>query len=225
MSLTWPLDSDSVDSALRLAVSWWNGLGLPLLLVVLAFRLAKRDIKTWADRRKTIRVVGLIHYALALWSVTTVASALWVSRGMEAVAAQVFLSEVAPAIPIAFNVLIGLGLRRLARWAWVGALLLGMIRAAFTGWLLGMALQFGGSFDLTEWPTLVSSRLLPVVVLGILVLPGTWRALKRNAEDEGTPGKIDVVAALFARGMLIVLASAVLTDAIDTVVRALTGTT
>ena len=134
-------------------------------------------------------------------------------------------SEVAPAIPIAFNVLIGLGLRRLARWAWVGALILGTIRAGFTGWLLWMSWQFGGTFNFDEWPTLVSTRILPAIMLVILLLPGTWRALKPIAEDEVTPGKLDVIAAIFSRGALIILASAVLTDAIDALVRALTSLT
>lgn len=223
MSMTWPPDPDSVDSALRLGVSLWNGLGLPLLLVVGMVRLARADPKTRADRRQTVRIVGAIHLWLALWSITAVASALWVSRGMEAVATQVLISEVAPAIPAAFNVLIGLGLRRLARWAWVGALIVGVIRAVFTGWLLSLALQFGGSFDPAEWPTIVSGRVLPLVVLVALICPGTWLALRGVGCD--APGKMDLVLALLVRATRTVLASVVLTDLIDGLVRALAGST
>src|SRR4051812_14176694 len=108
MTLAWPPDFETPDSAWRWSVSAWNCLGLPLLPVVYSILILRRhDSASWADRRRSIRVVGLIHFGLALWSITAVGSALWASRAMGTVAAQVVLSEIAPALPIAFDLPLG----------------------------------------------------------------------------------------------------------------------
>ncbi len=222
MNLAWPPDFESLDSAWRWSVSAWNCLGLPLLLVAYSILLFRRsEPERWADRRRSVRLIGLIHYGLALWSITAVGSALWAARVMEAVAAQVVLSEVAPAIPIAIDLPLGFGLRRLNRWARWLALPVWLLRTVFAAWLVSLGWRYGAAFDVTEWPSAFAARVMPLIVLVVLLLPGTGRALRKNAEEKATPGKGDVVIALAVRWLLIVLGSVVLTDAIDCLVRAL----
>ena len=221
MNLVRPPDFETLDSAWRWSVSAWNCLGLPLLLVVyLILAIRRPESASWADRRRSVRIIGLIHYGLALWLITAVGSALWAARAMEAVAAQVVLSEVAPALPIAFDLPLGFGLRRLNRWARWAALPVWLLRTAFAAWLVWLAWRYGAAFDRTEWPSAFAGRIMPLIVLIVLLLPGTARALRKNGEEKATPGKVDVVVALAVRGMLIVLGSVVLTDAIDCLVRA-----
>ena len=222
MNLVSPPDFETLDSAWRWLVSAWNCFGLPALLVVYSILALRRpEPVSWADRRHSVRFIGLIHYGLALWSITAVGSALWSARVMEAVAAQVVLSEVAPAIPIAFDLPLGFGLTHLNRWArWV-SLPVWLLRTAFAAWMGSLAWRYGAAFDWTEWPSAFAGRVMPFIVLVVLLFPGTARALRKNVEQEATPGKIDVVVALAVRGMLIVLGSVVLTDAIGCLVQAL----
>ena len=218
----WPPDFETLDATWRWLVSAWNCLGLPALLAVCGILLLRReDRAAWADRRRSVRVIGLIHYGLALWSILAVGSALWAARAMEAVAAQVILGEVAPALPIAFDVPLGFGLRRLNRWARWAALPVWLLRTVFAAWLVSLAWRYGAVFDVTEWPSAFAARVMPLIVLAVLLLPGTGRALRKDPEEGTTPGKTDVVAALVVRGMLVVLGSVVLTDLIDFLVRAL----
>ena len=222
MKTGWPPDPEMLDSSLRSAVSAWNTIGLPLVLAVLGFVLLRyRERAIWADRRRSVRVIGLIHYGLAMWAITAVVSALWASRTMEAVAAQVIISEVVPTIPILFDLPLGFGLRRLSRWArWISLPVWGL-RSVFAAWLVSLAWKYGPVFDPTEWPSAVAGRLLPLIVLVVLLLPGTARALKEKPGETTAPGTVDVVAALVVRGLAIVLGSVVLTDAIDWTIRAL----
>ena len=218
--------AESVDELINWAVGLWNLIGLPALLagvvVVALVGLRRGGDRSWADRRHLVRILGLIHYGFALWSLTVVVAEVWAYRTMGVFPTNPATGLHGSLLAITLDVPIGLGLRRywrLARWA---AILLAGLRMAIAGMVVWYIGKFGVVFDVYEWPRFAVARVLPLFMLGVLLLPGTARLFRgAGRENETAPGSRDLALALLARLFLIMLGSVVLTDALDWALRTL----
>lgn len=219
-AMTW--SPEAVGEAWVRAVALWNVAGLPALLIAAAAATLTRRRADWADRRRVVRQLGLMHYGLAAWSLTTVVDEFWASR------AQGFAgTNVVAVVPALVSVLVdpplGFGLRRFRRAARWAAVAFGTLRWTLVVWLTAIGRQFGASLDWTEWPRLAAGRALPAFVLVALLLPATGRAFAARGDEPAPgpePGPVDRAVALASRLFLVVLGSAVATDALDWAVRA-----
>jgi hypothetical protein len=213
--------TDDVNEAFNTALSAWNLYGLPLLLAAVAvgsWRARKAD-PARDDRRLAVRRLGLAHYALALWGLTTIVAEVWEAHasGQGIFPSNPVTGLYGSAVAVAVDVPVGFGLRRLwrvARWA---ALVPAAVRLAFGAWATSWIWRFGAPFEPSEWP-LYATRVLPAFALALLLWPGTGRVFR--GETPAGPGRLDAAFALVARLFLVVLGSVVVTDAADHTVRA-----
>ena len=168
--------AESVDELINWAVGLWNLLGVPALLAcVVIIGLRRGGDRSWADRRHVVRLLGLMHYGFALWSLTVVVAEVWAYRTMGVFPSNPATGLHGSLLTIALDVPIGLGLRRywrIARWAAVVLAGLRLVIAGMVVWYIG---KFGVVFDMYEWPRFAVARVLPLFMLVVLLLPGTAR--------------------------------------------------
>jgi hypothetical protein len=214
---------DEIESAWVSAVALWNTVGLPVVLAVpTASTLVKgaRGASWWAERRRVIRNVGLMHFGLALWAVLGVLDEAWAAReqGVSHANPIVVMTAV---IATAIDLPVGLGLRRFWRGARWGSIVFNLLRWTLAVWLTMVVGGFGATFDPTEWPRLAVGRVVPAFVLVALLLPRTGRAFRPEPGPpaETPANRTDLVLTLAARLFLVVLASVVVVDALDLALR------
>jgi hypothetical protein len=225
------LSPETVDVTLATIATVWNLYCLPALLVALSADLLIRgraylepgepSPRAWVIDRSVVQRIGMLHYLLSLWSLTTIASELWSARLMGGLPLSPALFS--SILALAVDLPLGLGLRRFWRGARWSAVVVAALRSAVAAWVTSFQQQYGAALDLTEWPRLVVSRALPFFVLTVLLLPSTARVFwTRGASTSETspprPGGIAV--ALVSRVFVVLLSSVVFTDALDWALRA-----
>jgi len=228
--MTWT--PETVDAVRLSAVAYWNVYGLPALLAVVSVvslaRSQRRDggaeldaPSAWTDRRLMVRRIGLMHYGLAFWSLTTVADEFWAARDQGFSHANP-ITVVAALATALIDIPLGAGLRRFrpgARWAALG---FAAVRWTLAVWVTMIVGQSGGTFDPTEWPRFAAARVTPAFELLALLLPATARVFQTRGADgpNAESGLVDRLLALGSRLFLVVVVSAAATDALDWAVRA-----
>jgi hypothetical protein len=225
--MTW--SPEAVDAALVQGVALWNVYALPAVLAAVAVVSLVRgrgggvgDARPWADPRRVVRRVGLMHYGLALWSLTTVASELWAARAMGVLPSNPVTGLFGSTLALLIDAPLGAGLRGFWRGARWGAVVVAAFRTVVAAWVTAFSRQFGAVVDLDEWPRYAVARALPPFLLFVLLLPSTARAFRsRDATPPApAPGPFGAAVALISRLFLVVVASVVVTDAVDAAARA-----
>jgi hypothetical protein len=224
--MTWP--PETLDDVLALSVSAWNLLGLPTMLVAVLIGTvaASRYPGSGPDqrlgrmsRRRVVRLIGMCHFGLACWGLTTVAGELWAYRTMGIFPSNPVTGLPGSLVAIAVDVPVGIGLWCLWRWARWGAVVLATIRVALAVIAMRYVWVHGAVVDLTEWPRFVVARAAPFLFLLVLLLPSTARAVKTPKNTVLEPQRGDLVILIAMRLFAIVLGSVVATDALDWTVR------
>jgi hypothetical protein len=190
------------------AVAAWNIYILPVILAVVVGVVARRG----GGRAGVVRRVGLAHLGLALGSALRVAEELWAYRLMGIFPENPVTGLPGSVLALLCDVPVGLGLLALRPWARGAGLALAAFRTALAGYVLAWSWGYGASFDWTEWPRLAVARALPPFALLVLLRPVRGR-------DGAGPGPASAWVAAVALGFLVVLGSAVVTDAVDFALR------
>ncbi|MFI5459145.1 MAG: hypothetical protein ACHRXM_27265 [Isosphaerales bacterium] len=165
-------------------VTLWNVYGLPVSLVVVAIvvligRRSRSATAVWLDGLRTVRLIGLIHYALALRAVVQLVQELLTMRVMGV--AESFANLICWAVAVLVNPFLGLGLwrrrPRARRWAMAWYAFLSLIAIAVTLWRW----RYHAVFDPARWPDDLVGNGLPLFLLGVMLLPRIKRVFAAKA--------------------------------------------
>ena len=220
-------------------VTLWNLYGLPLLLAVVAIGVVIRRHLTSSnaaglDGWRSVRLIGSIHYALALRSLCQLMQELLTLRAMGI--PESFASLITCALSAAVNPLLGLGLRhrppRARRWAISWYAFLSFFAIMATLWLL----RYHVEIDPARWPDHLVGYGLPLLLLAVMLLPRIKRAFALESaprrdvgsepgDPERTPATAQMlststparwtIASLLCLLLLIVVISTLIVDLAD----------
>jgi len=198
-----PTGDDSIEWSFLTLVTLWNLYGLPLLLAVVAGAVVIRRRSTsraaaGLDGLRTVRLIGLIHYALALRSLCQLTQELLTLRAMGI--PESFANLITCALAVLVNPLLGLGLRhrppRARRWAISWYAFLSLFAIGATLWLW----RYHVEVDPARWPDHLVGYGLPLLLLGVMLLPRIKRVFAADAasrpEVGSEPGDRERVPAL-----------------------------
>ena len=167
-----PVTGDSIEWDFLSLVTLWNLYGLPVLLVAAAvviglrFRPAAPGL---LDGFRTVRLISLIHYGLALRGLIQLVQELLTMRAMGV--PESFANLITWTIAVLVNPLLGLGLwqrrPRARRWAIAWYVLLSVIAIIVTVWLQ----RYHVAIDPARWPDHLVGKGLPLFLLGVMLLP------------------------------------------------------
>jgi hypothetical protein len=168
-------------------VAWWNLYGLPVLLSLVAIgvliRARSRPATTTSrDSSQIVSRIGLIHCALAIQALILLVQALLTMGAMGI--PESFVSPVAGLIDTVVNPVLAIGLlrrssltRRLAIAWYAVRSLLGILVIAWRWY-------YQVPFDLATWPELAVSRVMPLLLLTLMLLPRIKRVFVKEAMPE-----------------------------------------
>jgi len=155
-------------------VALWNIYGLPCMLVVVEIvvlirRRSRSSTAVGLDGLRTVRLIGLIHYGLALRSLVQLIQELLTLRVMGV--AESFPNMICWALAVLVNPFLGLALRRrrprARRWAMAWYAFLSSIAIVVTLWRW----RYHAAFDPARWPDDLVGQGLPLFLLGVMLLP------------------------------------------------------
>ncbi len=165
---------DAIEWDFLTLVTLWNLYGLPLLLAVVAIGvLIRRHLTSSAtaglDGPRTVRLIALIQFALALRSWFQLTQELVTMRTMGVT--ESFASIITYTVGSFVNPLLALGLRhrppRGRRWAisWYAFWSLIAVKAMHWRW------RFSVQIDPARWPDDLVGYGLPLLLLGVMLMP------------------------------------------------------
>jgi hypothetical protein len=182
-----PADGDSIEWDFLTLISWWNLFGLPLLLLVVAAAVLIRQRRrpqaaAGLDALRTVRLIGLIHYGLALRALCQLTQELLTMRAMGI--SESFANLITSTLAVLVNPLLALRLRhqppRGRWWAIAWYAFLSSIAIAVTRWLW----HYHVEIDPARWPDHLIGYGLPLLLLAVMLLPRTRRAFAAAAACE-----------------------------------------
>jgi hypothetical protein len=210
-------DPSAAYDAFAAGVAVWNLFGLPALIAtVLLWRAV------WgrgpATRALVVRRVGLTLLLLAAWSLVRVVEEAWRSRTMGILPSNPLTGLPGSVVMLACDLPAGLGLLFLRRWAGRLGVVVAAIRVLTGVAVVTWAVQFGATYDVSEWPAQTALRVVPLATLFTLLLPRT-RALFHDSDPPEpvpptTPAS-DTTLALVWLALMVVTLSVAVTDALD----------
>jgi hypothetical protein len=139
-------------------------------------------------RTATIRIIALIHSALGLRAAVRLAVELLSMRGQGIPQSGPLRGIVVPIIQVIVNLTIGHGLRRLWRWARLGAIAWDALVAIVTALVTLWQWRFHTPVQLDQWPDYVVADALPWFLLVVLLLPGTRDLFTRTKSQPVSSG-------------------------------------
>lgn len=212
-----PTDPSAAYDAFAAGVPVWNLFGLPALIATVLLWRAVWGRGT-ATRALVVRRVALTLLVLAAWSLVRIVEEAWRSRTMGILPSNPLTGLPGSLVALACDLPVGVGLLFLRRWAGrlgaVFAAVRGLAGVAVVAW----SVQFGATYDASEWPTQVALRVVPLVTLFTLLLPRTRKLFHDSDPAEpATPANpvSDTPLALVWLALMVVTLSAAATDALD----------
>ena len=182
-----PEMEDAIEWDFVTLVAWWNLYGLPVLLAVVAIAVLGRNWSRPAttigeDSSRIVRRFGLIHCVLAIQALIFLVQALLTMR--TTCIPESFVSPIAGLIDTVVNPVLAIGLlrrrsrtRRLAIAWYVIRSLLGVLIMAWRWY-------YQVPFDPATWPELAVSRIMPLFLLTVMLLPRIKRVFVTGAMPE-----------------------------------------
>jgi hypothetical protein len=179
-----PEPEDAIGWDFLTVIDGWILYGLPILLVVaaaVALRYGRSHAKTSAssDSLRTVRRIGLIHCALAAQSLIFLAQELLTMRTMGI--PESHISLVVGSITTVMNTVLAFGLKYLSpiarRLALFWYALLSLISLLAIAWLY----YYRVGIDPMKWPEQVVSKILPLFLLVVMLLPRAKRVFANRA--------------------------------------------
>jgi hypothetical protein len=197
-----PEPEDAIGWDFLTVIDGWILYGLPILLVVAAavtLRYGRSHAKANAssDSLRTVRRIGLIHCALAAQSLIFLAQELLTMRTMGI--PESHISLVVGSITTVMNTVLAFGLLHLSpiarRLALFWYALLSLISLLAIAWLY----YYRVGIDPMKWPEQVVSKILPLFLLVVMLLPRAKQVFAnraRLAPATAEPSDRDGAAAL-----------------------------
>jgi hypothetical protein len=197
-----PEPEDAIGWDFLTVIDGWILYGLPILLVVAAavtLRYGRSHAKANAssDSLRTVRRIGLIHCALAAQSLIFLAQELLTMRTMGI--PESHISLVVGSITTVMNTVLAFGLLHLSpiarRLALFWYALLSLISLLAIAWLY----YYRVGIDPMKWPEQVVSKILPLFLLVVMLLPRAKQVFAnraRVAPATAEPSDRDGAAAL-----------------------------
>jgi hypothetical protein len=185
-----PEMEDAIEWDFVNLVAWWNVYGLPVLLAVVAIAVLIRSRSrpaptTGRDSSRIVWRIGLIHCALAFQAWIFLAQALLTMRTMGI--PESVVSPVTGLIDTVVNPVLAIGLlrrrpraRRLAIAWYAMRSLLGILVMVWRWYYLV-------PLDLATWPELAVSRIMPLFLFVVMLLP----RINRVFVHEAKPGPLN----------------------------------
>ena len=180
-----PEMEDAIEWDFVTLVECWSLYGLPVLLAVVAIAvlIQSRSRPEWivsTDSQRTVRRIGLIHCALAIQALIFLVQALLTMRTMGI--PESFVSPIAGLLDTMVNPVLAIGLlrrrsltRRLAIVWYAIRSLLGILVVAWRWY-------YQVPFDLATWPELLISRIMPLFLFVVMLLPRIKRVFVKGAK-------------------------------------------
>jgi hypothetical protein len=228
---------DSIEWDFVNVVARWNLYGLPVLLVVVAIAalirsLSRPGTNDWGDSSRIVRRIGLIHCALAVQALMFLAQELLTMRTMGIPESHIGLAG--GLISTVLNPVLAIGLLR--RWSLVRRLAIAWyaILSLLAVLVIAWRLYYQVAFDPATWPELAVSRIMPLFLFVVMLLPRIKRVFVKGARmglltaEQGNPERASAIAeapigwpvvSLPTVLFLIVVCSNVVVDAADWVYR------
>jgi uncharacterized membrane protein len=182
-----PKIEDSIEWDFVTLVAWWNLYGLPVLLAVVAIAVLIRSgsrprTTAWQDSLRTVRRIGLIHCALAIQALILLAQELITMRTMGIPGSHVGL--VGGVISTVVNPVLAIGLLR--RWSLARGVAIAwyVIRSLLAILVIVWRWYYQVAFDPATWPELAVSRIMPLFLLVVMLLPRVKRVFEKGTRAE-----------------------------------------
>jgi hypothetical protein len=175
---------DAIEWNFRTLVDGWILYGLPVLLLVVGVTVLIRRRsrpQTSADRESvlTVRRIGLIHCALAAQALIFLVQVLLTMRTMGI--PQSFIDLIVGLVTTVVNPILAVGLlcfsRVTRRFALAWYVLLSLLSLVAVWWLY----YYRVPIDPAKWPEQVASKMLPVFLWGVMLLPRIKRVFAKEA--------------------------------------------
>ena len=204
-------------------VAWFNLYVLPVAVfaVVAAalWRGRRAPVDARLDRVRTVRLLGLCHFGLALRALLMTVPEWFVYREAGAFASLMIVNVAWPLTVALACAAIALGLFRLRPWArWVAVAVDGFL--SLVGLLVvGWQLAYGAAVYAWDWPEVAAGRILPIFALIVLLTPATARVMAGRDSLEVPAQVRPGVTSLLALAFLVVLVAMVGVNALDWAVR------
>ncbi len=183
---------DTIEWDFITLVAWWNLYGLPVLLALVAIAALIRSRSRPAttdgqDGSQIVRRIGLIHCALAIQALIFLVQALLTMRTMGI--PESFVSPIAGLIDTVVNPVLAIGLLRRRSSSRRLAIVWYAIRSLLGILIIAWRWYYQVPFDLATWPELAVSRIMPLVLFVIMLLPWIKRVfvketLSKRPKDE-----------------------------------------
>jgi hypothetical protein len=168
-------------------VECWNLYGLPVLLasvaIVVVIRAWSRPAMTPSrDSSQIVFRIWLIHFALAIQALIFLIQALLTMRTMGI--PESFVSPVAGLIDTVVNPVLAVGLLRRSSLTRRLAIAWYTIRSLLGILIIAWRWYYQVPFDLATWPELAVSRIMPLFLLTVMLLPRIKRVFVKGARPE-----------------------------------------
>ena len=214
-------------------VECWNVYGLPVLLALVAIALVIRArsrpaTTTSRECSQIVFRIWLIHFALAIQALIFLIQALLTMRTMGI--PESFVSPVAGLIDTVVNPVLAVGLLRRSSLTRRLAIAWYTIRSLLGILIIAWRWYYQVPFDLATWPELAVSRVMPLFLLTLMLLPRIKRVFVKGAMPKLPNGETSHpelaspladatlswrIASLATLLLLIVVCSNVVVDAAD----------
>jgi hypothetical protein len=168
-------------------VTWWNLYGLPVLLALVAIAVLIRSrsrpaTSTGQDSSRIVRRFGLIHCALAMQALIFLVQALLTMRTMGI--PESFVSPVAGLIDTVVNPVLAIGLLRRRSLTRRLAIVWYAIRSLLGILIIAWRWYYQVPFDPATWPELAVSRIMPLFLFVVMLLPRIKRVVVKGIKPE-----------------------------------------
>jgi hypothetical protein len=180
-----PEMEDAIEWDFVTVVECWNLYGLPVLLALVAIavlvrRRSRPEPSGLSDSQRIVRRIGLIHCALATQALIVLVQALLTMRTMGI--PESFVSPIAGLLETLVNPVLAIGLLRRRSLTRRLAIVWYAIRSLLGILIIAWRWYYQVPFDLATWPELLVSRIMPLFLFVVMLLPRIKRVFVKGAK-------------------------------------------
>jgi hypothetical protein len=180
-----PEMEDAIGWDFVTVVECWNLYGLPVLLALVALavlvrRRSRPEPSGLSDSQRIVRRIGLIHCALAAQALIVLVQALLTMRTMGI--PESFVSPIAGLLETLVNPVLAIGLLRRRSLTRRLAIVWYAIRSLLGILIIAWRWYYQVPIDLATWPELLVSRIMPLFLFAVMLLPRIKRVFVSGAK-------------------------------------------
>ena len=180
-----PAMEDAIEWDFVTVVECWNLYGLPVLLALVAIavlvrRRSRPEPSGLSDSQRIVRRIGLIHCVLAAQALIVLVQALLTMRTMGI--PESFVSPIAGLLETLVNPVLAIGLLRRRSLTRRLAIVWYAIRSLLGILIIAWRWYYQVPIDLATWPELLVSRIMPLFLFVVMLLPRIKRVFVKGAK-------------------------------------------